>query len=364
MPKTIKTNGNNASNHAAGILSVRQNSLRAWILASRPKTLAGAVAPVLVGIALGFAVLLTYGQWRTGIIPAGICVLFALAMQIDANFINDYFDFKKGADSGERLGPERACSQGWITPGAMKTGIIITTIISVLIGLPLIYYGGWWMLAVGLFCILGAFLYTTRLSYLGLGDVMVVLFFGIIPVLFTFHVISPSNLFVSPGELGCDAVEIGASISRGMVLLVVCAGTCVGLVVNNLLIINNYRDRELDAKNGKKTLVVRLGAKASEWLYLLNGCLATAGAMAIVGWLKKALAPVAPEGGAWSFPFQLVIPLLFLPFLFAAHRNMVRINHGRELNAVLGQTSRSILIYSVLFVLSVISVVLPVWWSR
>ena len=179
-------------------MQVKTNSPKAWILAARPKTLAGAVAPVLIGMALGFAVLLTYGRWRAGLIPAGFCVLFALAMQIDANFINDYFDFKKGADSEERLGPERACSQGWITPSAMKAGIIITTIISVVIGLPLVYYGGWWMLAVGLFCILGAFLYTTKFSYLGLGDIMVVVFFGIIPVLFTFYVISPNNLSVSP----------------------------------------------------------------------------------------------------------------------------------------------------------------------
>ncbi|MBR6466008.1 MAG: 1,4-dihydroxy-2-naphthoate octaprenyltransferase [Bacteroidales bacterium] len=345
-------------------MQVKTNSLKAWILAARPKTLAGAVAPVLVGAALGFAVLLTYGRWRTGVIPFGLCVLFALAMQIDANFINDYFDFKKGADSTERLGPERACSQGWITPSAMKTGIIITTVISVLLGLPLIHYGGWWMLAVGLFCILGAFLYTTKFSYLGLGDIMVVVFFGIIPVLFTFYVISPGNLSVSPNELGNDVVEIGNSISWGMALLVCLAGACVGLVVNNLLIINNYRDRELDAKNEKKTLVVRLGAKASEWLYLLNGILATMGAMAIGGWMKRALTSGLEQAGWWTFPFQLVLPLLFLPFLFSAHRNMVRINHGRELNAVLGQTSRNILIYSLLFVLSVILAVLPVWCNR
>ena len=345
-------------------MQVKTNSLKAWILAARPKTLAGAVAPVLVGAALGFAILMTYGRWKTGVVPFGLCVLFALAMQIDANFINDYFDFKKGADSGERLGPERACSQGWITPAAMKTGIIITTIISVLIGLPLILFGGWWMLAVGLLCILGAFLYTTKLSYLGLGDIMVVLFFGIIPVLFTFYVISPSNLFVSPQELGNDVVEIGNSISWGMVLLVSLAGICVGLIVNNLLIINNYRDRELDAKNRKKTLVVRLGAGVSEWLYLLNGIIATIGAMAICGWLKRALTGGMEQDGVWSFPFHLVIPFLFLPFLFSAHRKMVRINHGRELNAVLGQTSRNILIYSLLFVASVLLTVLPVWYSR
>lgn len=334
-------------------MQVKTNSLKAWVLAARPKTLAGAVAPVLVGAALGFAVLLTYGRWTTGVIPFGLCILFALAMQIDANFINDYFDFKKGADSEERLGPERACSKGWITPSAMKTGIVITTIISLLIGLPLVYFGGWWMLAVGLFCILGAFLYTTKFSYLGLGDVMVVIFFGIIPVFFTFHVISPNNIFISPSGLGGDVVEIGSSVSWGMVMLVVLAGFCVGVVVNNLLIINNYRDREQDLKNGKKTLVVRLGSKTSEWLYLLNGCVATIGAMVVCGRFVRA-----------GFPFNLVIPLFFLPFLFLAHRNMVRINHGKELNAVLGQTSRNILIYSLLFTITIALAVLPVWYSR
>lgn len=347
-------------------MQVKTNSLKAWILAARPKTLTGAVAPVLVGIAFGVFTTATKGapeKLSMIILPSVLCILFAILMQIDANFINDYFDFKKGADSGERLGPERACTQGWITPGAMKTGIAIVTVVSFLIGLPLIYYGGWLMAVVGIFCILGAFLYTTKLSYLGLGDFMVVLFFGIIPVFFTYHVIIwrgldfPYLLSLEGG--GNSGAAVLGYIVFGWIPLL--SGLAVGLVTDNLLIINNYRDRKQDAENGKNTFVVTMGAKAAEWCYLLNGVVATALCILSCGAFKNSI-----EGclSGVAFPFHLVVPLLFLPFLFSAHRNMVRINHGKELNKVLGQTARNILIYSILFVVSIIIVTLQVWYSR
>ncbi len=349
-------------------MHVKTNSLKAWILAARPKTLAGAAAPVLVGAALAWVTLAGISgdhfpkYW---IIPSAICLVFALAMQIDANFINDYFDWKKGADSEERLGPERACSMGWITPGAMKTGIFITTIISLLIGLSLIYFGGWWMIAVGIFCIAGAFLYTTKFSYRGWGDVMVVLFFGIIPVFFTWFVstygflpIQHANLSETGGDWETFYLKFVIKPYRSIWPNVVFAGFAMGLVVNNLLIINNYRDRGLDAKNNKQTIVVRYGTKTAEWLYLTNGCIATFGTVIVCKWVP---------GHFWfhgSSPVRLVIPLLFLPFLFSAHRKMVRINHGRELNKVLGETARNILIYSILFVVSIILYTSSVWYSR
>ena len=101
--------------------TIQTNSIKAWILAARPKTLAAAATPVLLGCALAY----TDGafQW----IPAILCFLFAFSMQIDANFINDYYDYLKGTDREDRLGPERACAQGWITLSAMKKGMIITT---------------------------------------------------------------------------------------------------------------------------------------------------------------------------------------------------------------------------------------------
>ena len=106
-------------------------------------------------------------------------------MQIDANFINDLYDFLKGTDRADRLGPERACAQGWISPEAMKKGILVTTILASLTGVGLLWYGGWEMIPVGVLCILFAFLYTAGpypLAYHGWGDVLVLIFFGFVPV--------------------------------------------------------------------------------------------------------------------------------------------------------------------------------------
>lgn len=116
---------------------VKTNSIKAWLLAARPKTLTGAAIPVMLGCALAFI----YGHFQ--LIPALLCFLFAFLMQIDANFINDLFDFLKGSDREDRLGPERACAQGWISPQAMKAGIVCTTLLAGITGLCLLYYGGW-----------------------------------------------------------------------------------------------------------------------------------------------------------------------------------------------------------------------------
>lgn len=146
---------------------IKQNSPYAWFLAARPKTLTGAIIPVLLGSALAFS----DGQFKTA--PALLCALFACGMQIAANFINDLFDFQKGTDRREdRLGPQRACAEGWITPAAMKTGIGIALTLSCLAGLAVLFtvwgqlpHGGWELVVLGVVCILFAFLYTTLLSY-------------------------------------------------------------------------------------------------------------------------------------------------------------------------------------------------------
>ena len=137
-----------------------------WILAARPKTLTGAAMPVLIGGALAYYQqqgLVSRWTW------AG-CLLFALLMQIDANFINDIFDYLKGTDREDRLGPQRACAQGWITPGQMKVGILIVTLLACAIGLITVSgvwhslpFGGWEFILLGLLCVLFAFL----LDFLG-----------------------------------------------------------------------------------------------------------------------------------------------------------------------------------------------------
>ena len=296
------------------------NSFKAWILAARPKTLTGAALPIIVALALVFN--------KTGIadfyiIPAALCFLFAMIMQIDANFINDYFDCIKGNDDSEtRLGPKRACSEGWITLNAMKYGIIATTAIACVIGLPLIFYGGVEMLLIGGICVVCCFLYTTKLSYLGLGDVLVIVFFGIIPVCITYYVVVPF-------------------MQKEIPLNVLAASIGCGLVIDTLLIINNYRDRDNDKRDGKITLIVRVGEKIGERLYFFIGFMGAI-AMCFAAYITgKNLILTA-------------LPLLYVPMHYLAYRKMIKINHGKELNSILGKTSQNMLLFCTLSALSIL----------
>ena len=165
------------------------DSAKAWLLAARPKTLSGAAVPVMIGMALAYSDAAQYGEGTFSWVAALLCLLFAFAMQIDANFINDFFDFVNGTDDAEtRLGPRRACAQGWVKLDSMKKAIALTTCIACVIGLPLVYYGGFEMVLVGMICVLFAFLYTTWFSYQGLGDLLVLVFFGLVPVCCTYYI--------------------------------------------------------------------------------------------------------------------------------------------------------------------------------
>ena len=153
-------------------IDVRQNSPKAWWLAARPKTLSGAAVPVMIGIASAIADSSLYEAYSFNWTAAILCAAFAMIMQIDANFINDFFDYVKGTDDTEtRLGPRRACAQGWVSIDRMKHAIALTTCIACLVGLPLVIYGGLEMILIGIVCVVFCFLYTTSLSYMGLGDV-------------------------------------------------------------------------------------------------------------------------------------------------------------------------------------------------
>ena len=299
--------------------NIKTNSLSAWILAARPKTLTGAIVPVMIGTAWAWKI---GGAENFRFFPALLCFLFAFLMQIDSNFINDYFDCVKGSDDKEtRLGPKRACTEGWITLPAMRKGLVITSLLASLVGLPLVFYGGWQMVLVGAACVLFAFLYTTFFSYLGLGDVLVLVFFGIIPVTFTTYVILPSTL-------------------QGVYPEVIMTSVACGLVIDTLLIVNNYRDRDNDKKSGKMTLIVRIGAKKAEKLYNFLGLLAII--FTIQGRFSL-------DNNGWK---AYVIPLIiYIPYILLhtkTQRYMVQIKQGRELNKVLALTARNILIYGIL----------------
>ena len=147
--------------------AVRTDSLYAWVLAARPKPLTAALSPVAVGCALA----VWAGCFKP--LPALLCALFAILMQIASNFINDYTDFEKGRDGEDRLGPRRACAQGWISVKKMKIGVAITLVLALCAGLPLAYFGGENMLNVAMLCLIGAYAYSAGpypLGPKGFGD--------------------------------------------------------------------------------------------------------------------------------------------------------------------------------------------------
>lgn len=283
---------------------IRKNSFKAWLLAARPKTLTGASVPVMIALAMAYTDLQGNG-FR--IIPAVLCALFAFVMQIDANFVNDYFDFISGKDDEQRLGPPRACAMGWIDVAKMKVGMIITTVIACIIGLPLVIYGGVEMIVVGVLCVVFCFLYTTLLASRGLGDLLVLVFFGIVPVCATYYLQTDT----------CTWIVFLASLA-------------CGLVIDTLLVVNNYRDIDNDRRAGKKTLIVMIGADKGRLLYLWLGIIASL--MGVV---------FAAYGQYWT----PLLPTVYLIMHIATYRRMVKIGSGRQLNLVLADTARNMFVY-------------------
>lgn len=220
------------------------HKVKIWLEATRPKTLPAAVCPVLVGTSLAF----NAGRfdWK----PALVCLFFALLVQIGTNFANDYLDGVRGSDTMDRIGPKRAVANRLIDARCMKRAALAVLTAAFCLGLLLIPFGGWWLLAVGMASVLCAWLYTGGpypLAYNGLGDVFVILFFGFVAVGCTYY--------VQTGSI--DAV-------------VLWSGLACGLLVNNILVINNYRDAAEDRVSGKKTLAVRFGRSFAEWQYKLT----------------------------------------------------------------------------------------------
>lgn len=288
--------------------NIKQDSWQAWLLAARPKTLTGAMVPVMIGLALAWTDGKEYGDDVFNTVAAMLCALFAMIMQVDANFINDFYDYAKGNDdAATRLGPLRACTQGWVKIDSMKKAIATTTILACLVGLPLVYYGGLEMILIGLLCVVFCFLYTTHLSYIGLGDVLVLVFFGIVPVCITYYI----QLHTMTWE-------------------VFLASIACGLVIDGLLMVNNYRDRKNDERDGKRTLVVEIGEKSAERFYLCLGI--TAVLLGITFWVN---------GHVLAF----VLPILYLLLHTFTWLKMKRINHGKELNVCLEETARNMLVY-------------------
>lgn len=279
----------------------KKNSIQSWILATRPKTLSGAIVPVLVGGATAWRATQGDISFTYNWVAILLCMLFAMTMQINANLVNDYYDCIRGIDGENRLGPKRACAQGWVSLPAMRWAIFISIAVATVIGAPLALWGGPWMLAVGALCVLFSFLYTTCLARMAMGDILVLVFFGLVPVCIPYYI---------------QAGTIPPQLWR--------YGLACGLVTECLLLVNNYRDRDTDLGCGKRTLVTYIGPVATEWFFLFCGLAAVA--------LCHPL----------RLPYIYIIPHILLWW------RMRRINHGARLNQVLAMTGASILLFGIL----------------
>lgn len=280
----------------------------AWILASRPRTLAAAVVPVIVGSSIA----IHDGLFQP--LAAFVALLCSILIQVGTNFVNDLFDFLHGTDKADRTGPQRAVASGIISVSEMKIGIYLAFGLSFLLGLYLVSIGGWFILLLGVVSILAGIAYTAGpfpLAYNGLGDIAVFIFFGFVGTVGTYYVQS----------LNVTRMAFWSSVP-------------VGALITNILVVNNYRDREEDRSNGKNTLAVIFGEKFTRFQYLTFMIISYAILLVVYFTYKKSL---------WIF-----LPLLSLPISIKLIR-MIYSLRGKELNKTLELTAKLSAIYGLLF---------------
>jgi len=299
---------------------VTANRVNAWILAVRPKTLPAAISPVIVGSALAF-------KYSVLNLTVAIAALFtALLLQIGANLANDVFDFYKGADISERLGPVRVTQAGLLSPKEVLVGMWITFAAAGFIGFFLFLQVGWPVLVIGLLSIVAAIAYTGGpfpLGYYGLGDLTVFIFFGPVAVCGTY--------FIQAYRL--DFPVFIASIP-------------IGLLITAILVVNNLRDIKTDEAVGKKTLAVMLGVRSTRYEYMI--CL-------LLSFVFPIFMLLFGYVSVW-----VVLVMLALPFAFSLIRSVWQ-DIGRTLNRTLAGTGQLVLVFSLLFSVGIIIPVMIVF---
>lgn len=284
--------------------------IRNWIEAMRLRTLPVSVAGVIAGT--GCAIMLD--SFKAA--PALACLVFAILAQIAANFGNEYYDFKNGIDRKGRAGFRRGVTEGEIDPQSMKRATFVVLALAAVVGCTMLFYGPWWLIIVGVLIMMFALAYSAGpypLSHHGLGDLAVIIFFGIIPVTFT--------CFLQTGD-------------RDSMNIIVPTSLAVGLLAANVLIVNNYRDMEDDAAVGKRTTVVIFGRKFMSLTYLISG---------IAGMVV--MLPVWVRLPVWA----LAVPVIYIALHLKVWLKLRRAE-GAALNPLLGRTAVNLLVFSLLFI--------------
>ncbi len=287
-----------------------ESRIKTWALAARPKTLWAAVGPVIIGTAMA------YGRGQVDWLSLLCALVGAVLIQIGTNLANDYFDFVKGTDTHERIGPTRATQAGLISPQAMRRAYLVAFGLALVPGAYIIWRGGWPFLAIGVVSIICGILYTGGpfpLGYIGLGDVFVLIFFGPVAVGGTYYL----------HTLSIDSAAI-------------IAGLAPGLISVAILAVNNMRDIEEDRRAGKRTLAVRFGRRFARFEYL--ACIV--GAAFVI--------PLYFYASADNRLFALV-PLIIVTAATPAIKTVFVSTDGEALNGVLAKTGKLLLAFSIVF---------------
>ncbi len=291
-----------------------KSKMGAWMLATRPRTLPAAIAPVVLGSATAVA------DKSFAWLPAVAALIVALLLQITVNLANDYFDYLKGIDTQDRLGPPRVTQSGLIPAKQVKAGMILTLTLSLIPGIYLLTIGGLPVFIIGLACFCAALAYSGGpfpLASHGLGDLFVFIFFGLVAVCGTYYV---QALNLTP--------------------LVWLMGVIEGLLITAILVVNNLRDIQSDRQTGKRTLAVIIGKRGSKVEYVL--LLAGAYAIPIILWLSGWMS-------AW-----VMLPLISLPTALSLMHLIWKNPADPILNQALAKTAKLALIYSLLLSIGLI----------
>lgn len=282
--------------------------VHAWILGARPRTLPTSASPVILGTAVAF----TFGGFR--LLPALAAFFGGILIQIGANFSNDLFDYEKGVDNEERLGPTRVTQSGMLSPRQVRNGTIVAFGLASLLGIYLTYAAGWVVIAIGVLSILAALGYVGGphpYGYRGFGEIFVFLFFGLAALCGTVYV----------QMLSLPALAWWAALPMGFLSTAV-------------LVVNNLRDIPTDLPTGKKTLAVRFGDQFARREYL---------ALVILSYLAPLGALIFGAGSAWGLMAWLSLPVAIQQIRIVWKEN------GRPLNAALGGTGKLELIFALCY---------------